>query len=91
MYFSLGLSIGNVIPVYAIYSTFLQRAYDQVIHDVAIADKRVIFAIDRAGVVGDDGETHQGIFDISFLKQIPNFIIMAPSTSGTLKECWKWL
>ncbi len=84
--FSLGLSIGNVIPVYAIYSTFLQRAYDQVIHDVAIADKRVIFAIDRAGVVGDDGETHQGIFDISFLKQIPNFIIMAPSTSGDLER-----
>jgi len=84
--FSLGLSIGNVIPVYAIYSTFLQRAYDQVIHDVAISDKRVIFAIDRAGVVGDDGETHQGIFDISFLKQIPNFIIMAPSTSGDLER-----
>jgi 1-deoxy-D-xylulose-5-phosphate synthase len=84
--FSLGLSIGNVIPVYAIYSTFLQRAYDQVIHDVAIANKGVIFAIDRAGVVGDDGETHQGIFDISFLKQIPNFIIMAPSTSGDLER-----
>ncbi len=84
--FSLGLSIGNVIPVYAIYSTFLQRAYDQVIHDVAIADKRVIFAIDRAGVVGEDGETHQGIFDISFLKQIPNFVIMAPSTSGDLER-----
>lgn len=82
--FSLGLSIGNVIPVYAIYSTFLQRAYDQVIHDVAIAGKKVIFAIDRAGIVSNDGETHQGIFDISFLKQLPEFVIMAPSTSGDL-------
>ncbi|MFN4245446.1 MAG: 1-deoxy-D-xylulose-5-phosphate synthase [Brevinematia bacterium] len=84
--FSLGLSISNVIPVYAIYSTFLQRAYDQVIHDIAIFGKRVIFAIDRAGIVGNDGETHQGIFDISFLKQLPNFIIMAPSTGKDLER-----
>ncbi|MEN2998427.1 MAG: 1-deoxy-D-xylulose-5-phosphate synthase [Brevinematia bacterium] len=84
--FSLGLSIANAIPMYAIYSTFLQRAYDQVIHDIAIFGKRVILAIDRAGVVGNDGETHQGIFDISFLKQLPNFVIMAPSTGGDLER-----
>lgn len=84
--FSLGLSIARVRPLYAIYSTFLQRAYDQVIHDVAIFGKRVIFAIDRAGVVGNDGETHQGIFDISFLKQVPNFVVMAPSTGEDLER-----
>ena len=84
--FSLGLSISNVIPVFAIYSTFLQRAYDQVIHDVAIFGKKLIFAIDRAGIVGNDGETHQGIFDISFLKQLPNFVIMAPSTGKDLER-----
>lgn len=84
--FSLGLSIAKTTPIYAIYSTFLQRAYDQVIHDVAIADKKVIFAIDRAGIVGNDGETHQGIFDISFLKQLPNFVIMAPSTGKDLER-----
>lgn len=84
--FSLGLSIANVKPVYAIYSTFLQRAYDQVIHDVSIFGKQVIFAIDRAGIVGNDGETHQGIFDISFLKQLPNFVIMAPSTDKDLER-----
>ncbi|MCX8028817.1 MAG: 1-deoxy-D-xylulose-5-phosphate synthase [Brevinematales bacterium] len=84
--FSLGISIANAIPVYAIYSTFLQRAYDQVIHDVSIFGKQVIFAVDRAGVVGNDGETHQGVFDISFLKQLPNFVIMAPSTGKDLER-----
>ncbi|MCS7298400.1 MAG: 1-deoxy-D-xylulose-5-phosphate synthase [Spirochaetia bacterium] len=84
--FSLGLSISGVIPIYAIYSTFLQRAYDQVIHDVSIFGKHVVFAIDRAGIVGNDGETHQGIFDISFLKQLPNFVIMAPSTGKDLER-----
>ncbi len=84
--FSLGLSIGGVIPVYTIYSTFLQRAYDQVIHDISISGNHVILAIDRGGVVGNDGETHQGIFDISFLKQLPNFVIMAPATGRDLRD-----
>lgn len=84
--FSLGLSISGVKPIYAIYSTFLQRAYDQIIHDISIFGKNVVLAIDRAGVVGNDGETHQGIFDISFLKQLPNFIIMAPSTGKDLER-----
>ncbi|MGC8870568.1 MAG: 1-deoxy-D-xylulose-5-phosphate synthase [Brevinematia bacterium] len=84
--FSLGLSIAGTKPIYAIYSTFLQRAYDQVIHDISIFGKNVVIAIDRAGVVGNDGETHQGIFDISFLKQLPNFTIMAPSTGKDLER-----
>lgn len=76
--FAAGLARGGVKPVVAIYSSFLQRAYDQVIHDVAIQNLHVIFAIDRAGIVGEDGETHQGIYDISFLSHIPNMTILAP-------------
>ncbi|QIM68446.1 1-deoxy-D-xylulose-5-phosphate synthase [Basfia succiniciproducens] len=79
-----GLAIGGYKPVVAIYSTFLQRAYDQVIHDVAIQNLPVLFAIDRAGIVGADGPTHQGAFDLSFLRCIPNLIIMAPSNEN---EC----
>ncbi|XKM12759.1 1-deoxy-D-xylulose-5-phosphate synthase [Orbaceae bacterium ac157xtp] len=74
-----GLAISGHKPVVAIYSTFLQRAYDQLIHDVALQNLPVMFAIDRAGIVGQDGPTHQGAFDISFLRCIPNMIIMAPS------------
>lgn len=73
-------------PYVAIYSTFLQRGYDQIIHDVGILKTPVKFAIDRAGIVGEDGETHQGLFDISFLKPIPNFTIFAPRDNATLKE-----
>ena len=76
--FSSGLSKSGFIPVFAVYSTFLQRGYDQVIHDVCIQNSHVVFAIDRAGVVGDDGDTHQGIFDLSYLSHIPNLTIMAP-------------
>lgn len=82
--FAAGLAIGGYKPVVAIYSTFLQRAYDQVIHDVAIQNLPVLFAIDRAGVVGADGQTHQGAFDISYLRCIPNLIIMTPSDEN---EC----
>ncbi len=77
--YAAGLAIAGFKPVVAIYSSFLQRGYDQLIHDVAIQNLPVLFAIDRAGVVGADGSTHQGTFDLSFLRCIPNMIIMAPS------------
>lgn len=73
-------------PVCAIYSTFLQRAFDQVLHDVAIQELGVLFVLDRAGVVGNDGETHQGVFDIAFLKIIPNIVILAPKNSSELRQ-----
>ncbi|MFI5359122.1 MAG: 1-deoxy-D-xylulose-5-phosphate synthase [Halanaerobiales bacterium] len=81
-----GLAKGGKKPVVAIYSSFLQRAYDQIIHDVCIPELPVIFAIDRAGIVGEDGETHQGIFDISFLRIVPNLIIMAPRDENQLQH-----
>lgn len=77
--FAGGLAAGGMLPVFAIYSTFLQRGYDQIIHDAAIQRVKVIFAIDRAGVVGEDGETHQGIFDVAFLNSIPNITVYSPS------------
>ena len=83
-----GLSCGGLKPIVAIYSTFLQRAYDQLIHDVVIQDLDVLLAIDRAGVVGADGETHQGIYDISFLRILPNVLLMTPSNEI---EMWKML
>ncbi|MCX7747509.1 MAG: 1-deoxy-D-xylulose-5-phosphate synthase [Clostridia bacterium] len=73
-----GLATGGLRPVVAIYSSFLQRAYDQIVHDVAVQNLNVVFAIDRAGIVGEDGETHQGIYDISFLSHIPNMTVLAP-------------
>ncbi|WP_066717756.1 1-deoxy-D-xylulose-5-phosphate synthase [Clostridium sp. Marseille-P299] len=76
--FAAGLAAGGYRPVVAIYSTFLQRAYDQIVHDVCVSKLPVVFAIDRAGIVGNDGETHQGIFDISFLSHIPTMTIIAP-------------
>ncbi len=76
--FAGGLAAGGMLPVCAIYSTFLQRGYDQIIHDAAIQRVKVIFAIDRAGVVGEDGETHQGIFDVAFLNTIPNITVYSP-------------
>ncbi|MHB8066222.1 MAG: transketolase C-terminal domain-containing protein, partial [Ruminiclostridium sp.] len=81
-----GMSISGMIPVVAIYSSFLQRAYDQIIHDVATQKLHVIFAIDRAGIVGEDGETHQGVFDMSFLNHIPNMTIMAPADYYELRQ-----
>jgi len=77
-------------PFCAIYSTFLQRGYDQVIHDVALMDLGVTFAIDRAGIVGEDGETHQGIFDISFLRAIPNMTLLAPYNENSMKEAMEF-
>ncbi|MBW7573748.1 1-deoxy-D-xylulose-5-phosphate synthase [Caproiciproducens faecalis] len=77
--FAGGLAAGGMLPVCAIYSTFLQRGYDQIIHDAAIQRVKVTFAIDRAGVVGDDGETHQGIFDAAFLNTVPNITVYSPA------------
>lgn len=82
--FAAGMAAGGLRPVIAIYSTFLQRAYDQILHDVCINNLPVVFAIDRAGIVGSDGETHQGIFDISFLMHMPNMTIMAPKNADEL-------
>ncbi|MGC6408667.1 1-deoxy-D-xylulose-5-phosphate synthase [Bisgaard Taxon 45] len=84
--FAAGLAIAGYKPVVAIYSTFLQRAYDQLIHDVAIQNLPVLFAIDRAGVVGADGQTHQGAFDISFMRCIPNMVIMTPSDENECRQ-----
>ncbi|URG51847.1 1-deoxy-D-xylulose-5-phosphate synthase [Pectobacterium quasiaquaticum] len=84
--FAAGLAVGGYHPVVAIYSTFLQRAYDQVIHDVAIQNLPVLFAIDRGGIVGADGQTHQGAFDLSFLRCIPNLIIMTPSDENECRQ-----
>ncbi|WP_370555360.1 1-deoxy-D-xylulose-5-phosphate synthase [Edwardsiella tarda] len=84
--FGAGLAIGGYHPVVAIYSSFLQRAYDQVIHDVAIQRLPVLFAIDRGGIVGADGQTHQGAFDLSFLRCIPNLLIMTPSDENECRQ-----
>ncbi|EUD11123.1 1-deoxy-D-xylulose-5-phosphate synthase [Providencia alcalifaciens 205/92] len=84
--FAAGLAIGGYNPIVAIYSTFLQRGYDQVIHDVAIQKLPVMFAIDRAGIVGADGQTHQGSFDISFLRCIPTMVIMTPSDENECRQ-----
>jgi len=81
-----GMARTGLRPVVAIYSTFLQRAYDQIIHDVALQNLPVIFAIDRAGLVGEDGPTHHGVFDISFFRNVPNFTIMAPSDENELLD-----
>lgn len=74
-----GLAVNGMVPVVAVYSSFLQRAYDQIIHDVVLQKLHVVFAVDRAGLVGDDGETHHGVFDETFLSQIPNLTVMAPA------------
>lgn len=84
--FAAGLSRGGFKPVVAVYSTFLQRAYDQIIHDVCINNLPVVFAIDRAGISGRDGKTHQGIFDLSFLSHIPNLVVMAPKNQWEMGE-----
>ena len=81
-----GLAINGLKPYVAIYSTFLQRAYDQILHDVCIQNLPVRFAIDRAGLVGQDGETHQGVFDISYLSHIPNMTIFAPKDTEELRD-----
>ena len=84
--FAAGLACEGLRPVVAVYSTFLQRAFDQVIHDVCLPNLPVIFAIDRGGVVGDDGPTHHGIFDLSFLRMIPNLLLLAPKDENELRH-----
>lgn len=84
--FAAGLAAGGFHPVFAVYSTFLQRAYDQILHDVCLNRFPVTFAIDRAGIVGSDGETHQGIFDISYLTHIPGLTVMAPKNAAELRQ-----
>ncbi|MGI6567880.1 MAG: 1-deoxy-D-xylulose-5-phosphate synthase [Limnochordia bacterium] len=81
-----GLAAGGLRPVVAVYSTFLQRAFDQIIHDVCLPQLPVVFAVDRAGLVGEDGPTHHGVFDLSYLRMIPNLQIMAPKDSQELAE-----
>ena len=88
--FAAGLAAAGLRPVVAIYSSFLQRAYDQILHDVCIQDLPVVFAVDRAGLVGSDGETHQGIFDLSFLSSIPNMTVMAPKNKWELSDMLKF-
>ena len=88
--FAAGLATCGMIPVVAIYSTFLQRSFDQIIHDVCMQNLHVIFAIDHAGIVGNDGETHQGIFDLSYLSLIPNLIIISPKTINEIDKILKW-
>ena len=84
--FAAGLATQNVIPVVAIYSTFLQRAFDQIIHDVGIQKLHVVFVLDRAGLVGADGPTHHGAFDLSYLRMVPNMVIMAPKDEFELRD-----
>lgn len=88
--YALGLSLKGYKPVVAIYSTFLQRGYDQLVHDIGIAKAKVLFCIDRSGLVPGDGETHQGIFDIAFLRTIPNFTVMAPACGKEFVMMLKW-
>lgn len=88
--FAAGLAAGGMVPIVAVYSSFLQRAYDQILHDVCIQNLHVVFAIDRAGLVGSDGETHQGIFDLSYLSSIPGMTIMAPKNKWELSDMMKY-
>ena len=88
--FCAGIALGGYKPVFAVYSSFLQRGYDQVMQDVCLQDLPVVFAIDRAGIVGADGETHQGIFDLSYLSSIPNMCVMAPKNKWELSDMIKW-
>ncbi len=87
--FSAGLAAEGMLPVFAVYSTFLQRGFDQIIHDCAIENTHIVLAIDRAGFVGEDGETHQGIFDVPMLRLIPNTTVFSPATFEELKRCLK--
>lgn len=83
--FASGLAKGGMLPVFAVYSTFLQRCYDEIIHDGALQDQKLVLAIDRAGFVGDDGETHNGLYDVAFLQSIPKVTVYSPSTYDEMK------
>ena len=85
-----GLAKQGMIPVLALYSTFLQRAYDQIIQDIAMLKLHVVLAIDRAGLVGEDGETHHGVFDVGFLRQVPGMRILCPASCAELKDMLRW-
>ena len=87
--FAAGLALEGMKPVVAIYSTFLQRAYDQVLQDVCLQNLPVVFALDRGGIVGEDGPTHQGLFDFSYLRHIPNLVIMAPKDENEFQHMIK--
>ncbi len=84
--FAGGLALEGLRPVVAVYSTFLQRAYDQILHDVCLQNLPVVFAMDRGGIVGEDGETHQGLFDLSYLRHLPNMVLMAPKDENELRH-----
>jgi len=86
MTFAAGLAAGGMKPVFAVYSSFLQRAFDQTIHDVCLQNLPVVIAVDRAGLVGSDGETHQGVFDLSYLSMIPNMTIMSPKNRWEMAD-----
>ena len=88
--FAAGLALGGMIPVVAVYSSFLQRAVDQIIEDVCLQNLHVIFAVDRAGLVGSDGDTHQGCFDLTYLSMIPNMTVMAPKNKWELSDMMKF-
>lgn len=88
--FAAGLALGGRVPVFAVYSSFLQRAYDQILEDVCLQNLHVVFAIDRAGLVGADGSTHQGIFDVSFMTSMPNMTVMAPKNKWELSDMMKF-
>jgi 1-deoxy-D-xylulose-5-phosphate synthase len=88
--FAAGQAAGGLVPVVAVYSSFLQRAYDQILEDVCLQNLHVVFAIDRAGIVGADGPTHQGLFDLSFLAEMPNMTIIAPKNGRELKDALHW-
>lgn len=88
--FAAGLALGGMVPVFAVYSSFLQRAIDQVLHDVCMQKLHVVFAIDRAGLVGSDGETHNGCFDLSYLSMMPNMTVMAPKNIWELSDMMKY-
>ena len=88
--FAAGLALGGLIPVFAVYSSFLQRGYDQLLHDVCMQELHVIFAIDRAGLVGADGKSHQGCFDLSYLSMMPHMTVMAPKNKWELSDMMKF-
>ena len=88
--FAAGLAAEGLTPVCAIYSTFLQRAYDQIVHDVCLQNLPVVFCLDRAGLVGDDGATHHGVFDIAYLRDIPNLLLMSPKDTLEMREMLRW-
>ena len=85
--FCCGLATQGIIPVFAVYSTFLQRCYDQIIHDASIEKKHIVLCVDRAGLVGEDGETHQGVFDVAMLSSIPDMVIYSPCDASSLRFC----